>query len=591
MIGLQEGWDKDKMKAVLSATDDRRKQLGLTPFYFEGPPDVAGGIFKDILRSAIQEVEGGDEGSNGGVWTLSKNPIGPHDFHIYSADACKGEDCFKAKAVLWTRIMLNAPSPTNTGCTSAGMVLGGSRCKPPPSGGDFIDVFNTHLNATDTSLCSDDVKRAFVLGLVSAGIGIPGIGALAVRFLNDIYNNDLNCGLPDDVIQRRQLVELNAFIESHAAKDRPSVILGDFNIDGRKLDPSGGSAQSQYREMIRLLHIGPVSSYDLYGNRADENDDMANPWPLDFDWDVDHGDLARDAFTPYPVDGKCMGTFIGANVDEVDYRNECPYADFSDGHLRYDYIFVRPPYQADDPNFEAAKWVAERVPDQSWHSPYPGPPPTGKTFSGPPDRLSDHKPVLVGLEHAKLVVAPKFHPNWRHDLELRVASYDASDRGDCWGCGNLDPYVSRSALYRDQANDVHWVLQTNHSSTCDSMASNSYSPAGCMADWNVKFPHEGTELVHAFGSALFDEDDGVWGISDDPLYLRNGGTQPVMWVFWGVPTWIGLRGWEGQSMDTVDWPVADTEPVPIATTVPGAGGPTNQCLLFSAKELPPGQQF
>lgn len=64
-----------------------------------------------------------------------------------------------------------------------------------------------------------------------------------------------------------------------------------------------------------------------------------------------------------------------------------------------------------------------------------------------------------------------------------------------------------------------------------------------------------------------------------------------MWVFWGSTTWVGLRGWQGQSLATVDWPVADTEPIAISTIVPGAGGPTNQCLLFSAKELPPGQQF
>jgi endonuclease/exonuclease/phosphatase family metal-dependent hydrolase len=585
VIALQEGWDKDRMeKDVLVAAANRRKQLGLEPFYVAGPPDVDGGLFKDALRDVAQAALGGDEGSSGGVWTLSKYPIAQTDFHTYSAHACKGEDCFKAKSVFWTRIMLNPPTPANTACLSPS-TLSRPECGAPPSGGDYVDVFNTHLNATGTTLCSDDAMRAKAKAELASVSSKSALAVYAAKFLQDLYDSEFNCGISDETIQRRQLDEMNTFIESHAAKDRPAVIMGDFNIDGRQL----GDANSQYRELIRRLRIGPIDPQALYGNTsALDDDDMANPWPLDFDWDIDHGDLARQWHVPYPSDGKCMGTFIGTNPGDVDYRNGCPEADNADGHLRYDYILVRPPHPSDDPNFVATTWVAEKVDSQPWRSPYPGTPPAGSVFSGPPERLSDHKPVLVGIEHAKLEVAPKFHPTWKHTLELRVASYDASNQDDCYGCGDVDPYVSRWAAVWDQFGQPQWPLQGNDSLTCGNEASDSFPPAGCMVDWNVLFMHEGTEQAHAFGPYLFDADNSS---ADDPLYLANGGTQPTMWVLWGAPTQVFLRGWNGQSLGTPDWSVPDTKPIPISTTVPGVNGPTSQCLLFTANELPPGQQF
>ncbi len=590
VIGLQEGWNQVMMAQVVNRVTIQRAQLGLEPFYLYGPPDVEGGWFKDMLSNLGGIVAGGNEGSSGGTWILSKFPIGPHGFHVYSADACKGEDCFKAKGVLWARIMLNPPTPANTNCS----VFKGGTCGPPPSGDDFVDVFDTHLQATNTDVCSDQTTHDLLMARLADYLAGAAVLEPWLVFARAVRDNDLNCGVSDQEIQRRQLDELNAFIESHMAHDRPAIVMGDFNIDGKELGDSG----SMYREMLRRLHIGPINPQAYGGNAALDNDDMENPWPLDFDWDVDHGDLARQWHTPWPSKtesdgnttyGECMRTVVGDESSGVAYDANCPEGDYADGHARYDYILVRPPYQSDEPNFIAPQWVAETIDGDPWRSPYPGSPPSGvdgKTFTGPPDRLSDHKPVTVGLELAKLEHLPKFHPTWKHDLELGVASYDASNQGDCSGA--VDPYASMWAGFVDQQGQKNWDMQGNRSFVCQDTAAASFPADSCMVNWRYETIEQGTEQAHALGTGLWDQDSSS---GNDELWLNNGGTWPTMWVNWGNPTTLALLGWQGQSIGVKPWQVSDTAPVPLSTIVPGAGGPTDMCLQFTATELPPGEQF
>jgi hypothetical protein len=612
IVALQESWDKGKMKTLLDAANETRVQAGLGKLYAEGPPDFAG----DMFHKAIQTVAGiaiGNDGTNGGIYTLSARPIVDHAFMTFEnencQDCCKGEDCFKAKGVLWTQIQLNPPTPAKTQCViqrAASHFSPAPPCDQPPSGDEYVDVFNTHLNATNPQLCNDDTTRAIILENLAAYTvpvvppPLDVIAKLLGAYLAYLQQHDLNCNVSDSVIQDRELNEMNDFINQHTSPDRPAIIMGDFNIDGRQL----GGANSQYREIIKRLHIGPLDPKALSfvnNNNYLQADDLANPYPFDFDWDVDHGDLARQRFasagTTYPSGGECMGTFIGGgSLTATNYPTYgCYFADKADGEYRYDYIFVRPPKQSDDPDFKAADWVVEKGAsvDDAWTSRYPsvsGTPTTGNVFSGPPERLSDHKPVFVGLSFAKLVAPPNFHPEWKHTVELRVSAADASNRHDCSGCSTVDPKVYKYYGHVPLgSSSLVFAAEDKESHYCQNHPSVSWPADGCMDNWNwANVMHDGQEKAHFFGSALYD-DDSTSG--DDEMPLKNHSTQPVMYVFWTNPAAVFLTGWDGQNIGTKYWAVKSTAPIPITTSTDAEPGPTDQVLKFTAVELPPDQQF
>ena len=581
IVGLQEGWDKDKMKTVLDAANEERVAHGKTKLYWAGPPDFSPGP----LRNAVQDVAGifmGNDGTNGGIYTVSALPVGEHAFHVYSTDACKGEDCFKGKGVLWTRIILNPSTASKAKCELQSEVP----CDQPPSGDEYVDVFNTHLNATDPELCKDSTKFTTIVSAILVAEAAAPL-APAAAYLVALEENGLNCDLSDREVHQRQLDEMNAFIEAHASPDRPSIIMGDFNIDGRQL----GDQSSEYREILTRLHIGPQNPQALpFANNPLDVDDLINRWPFDHDWDVDHGDLARARFgsfgSPYPADGKCMGTFVGGGSL---LASGCYIADNADGALRYDYILIRPPTQSDDPNFKAAKWIVEKQSNDSlWHSPYPGPPAVGNQFSGPPARLSDHKPVVSSLALAKLAVPPLFHPNWKHTVEFRVASADASNRGDASGPVDLkvQNYGGHVPLSGGQGSIDK---DGDYSHVCQDHASVSWPADGCMDNWNwPNVTHDGQQSAQFYGSYLWDDDNTS---GDDSMPLENHDTQPVMAITWTNPAGLGLVGWDGQNLGTQYYVVHDTAAISISTITPAYGGPTSQTLRFKAVELPPDQQF
>ncbi len=608
IIALQELWDKGKRKSVFKAMNDTRAQQGLSPLYWEGPPDFGG----SLIHKAIQTIAGvfiGNDGTNGGVYTLSARPIVDHAYMTFEnkncTDCCKGEDCFKGKGVLWTRILLNPPTPAKNQCviqyaTNPPQTNGAAPpCDQPPGGDEYVDVFNTHLNATNPEVCSGGTELTLIIVNILAMEAVPGADLLG-WYLLGIQQGDLHCNTSDRVIQERELDEMNAFIDKHASPDRPSIIMGDFNIDGRQL----GAADSMYREVLKRLHIGPVDPKALpFVNNSNylNADDLVNPWPFDNDWDVDHGDLARQRFatfgTTYPTDGECMGTYVGgSSLTATNYSTAtCTFADRADGQHRFDYVFVRPPKQSDDPEFKAADWVAEKDDQKAWSSPYPGSAPNANgVFSGPPDRLSDHKPVTVGLSFAKLVVPPSFHPDWKHQVEFRVSAVDASNRDDCTGCGTVDPKVAKYYGHVPLgSNNLVFDGQGaagNFSHYCKNQPSASWPADGCMDNWSSPTAtHDGQEKQQFFGAGLFDDDDDP--NPDDPLKLNNQGTWPVMWVSWSNPASVYLTGWLGGNLGTKVWVPTTSSDFPIPTSTTAYPGPTDMVMLFTATELPPDQQF
>ena len=82
--------------------------------------------------------------------------------------------------------------------------------------------------------------------------------------------------------------------------------------------------------------------------------------------------------------------------------NACSYASDWNRSARYDYILIRPPVPPADPGYGSTGWVAAKTEGDDpgvWFSPFP----SFGSYGGPPERLSDHKPVMATIQHVKLV--------------------------------------------------------------------------------------------------------------------------------------------------------------------------------------------
>jgi hypothetical protein len=581
VIGLQEAWNPFKLKLLLAAANDARAAASppLPPLEAYGPVNQKNTAVREIFRMIGGAVIGDDGGGSGGLYTLTSLPIAKFDFRPFSVDSCKGEDCLKAKGVQWTRILLNPPTPANSTCYN---INDHRYCPPPPSGGEYVDVFNLHLQAPNPVLCSDETRRDVLLANLGAlffdPITAPQL-ASALASVSVFLDTQFNCGESDTAIRTAQLAEASAFIDEVTAdrKDRPVVILGDFNIDGRMLG-------AEYRSMLKALRIG---------SGAPLNGDLMNPWPSEFTWDIDHGDLAREFVDEWPDGGTCMGTFLG---DQTAPTAKCPLGGNMDGDpnnsdeekrtgQRFDYILLRPPYPIGDPTFTSAKWVAARIDDKPWTSPYPGlgliyeP---GKSDKGPPARLSDHKPVLVGIEHAKLQQPPKFHRFWKHDVTFRVTSADASNESDCMGCGGaVDPYTLNEGYAIDVPQN-YIPMFGGQGSECTNQAIVSWPANGCMSNWSFSAKHDPTEVdEQGYLPMLFDEDDTS---GDEAMPVTEYQTWPLIAMQWTVPQ--VLRSSRSGAGKAPPWPVFDTEPIPWCL----GHKPTKMCLEVKTIELPPGEQ-
>jgi len=574
VVALQEGWDKGAVETIHDHANQKRKALGLAPFALHGPIDFNPSLTKAIEQSvgtvglcAWATIQPGSSkegkcetsGTHGGLWVLTALPLAQSGRQVYSD--CKGEDCFRAKGAQWVRLYVNPPTSENQACH--GDVFDGvvtqSGCDPLGSGDHFIDIFNTHLQASSPQLCDalalDSLAEVKNLVLTASVSPYAAVGLLALQAL---VSADLNCGSSDEGVRKKQLQELNAYVASVAAKDRPAIIVGDFNLDGKALAAGG-----EYATLVKELHLGPPSP-------VASTDDQATPWPNDYDWDVDHSDVVR-TLEDEPGFPSGTGTWIGDNGGTI-VPNK-PWAGDFDGTERFDYILFRPPAAPNTYAYEKVDWIAmKNGTDYVWSSPWPGLP---YNFGGPPKRYSDHKPVITSFRFAPLAVPGRFHPTWKHDVLQRIASADATGEEDCWTCKAVDLRA-----------EYTWVAvqggKTDSASGTGKECSNndhvSYPPDSCSANWKHADSHDGSAgASHYFAAELWDVD------SSGPNDLLHGKTgQRIKWDA-GVLT---LHDDKSQAL-LMGWPLNDNEPVSQCTGTQ----PVNMCFLTDPDELGPGQQF
>ena len=472
VVALQEAWDPRELKELVDAANATRATAGLPPFNAYGPID---------WRNK-QGVTFDDTG--GGIYILAPFPAAQITPMIYQN--CMGEDCLKAKGALHVRLILNRTT------------ISGTRQGPPLSGDEFVDVYSTHLNH-DQIICNklDDAKPYFEA--ILAGLDISIVGAVVANALFKLVNDYmLRCeDYPDNAaVRAAQLAELNEFIEATADSTRSSIVMGDFNFNGRNLNNSS----SEYGNALDILELGP-SGMDP---TVPAPEDWLSPWggaslvPNE----LHHADVGREQLPDATWLSTGRGTFIG--TDGLDDPSGTP--------SRLDYIFVRPPARPGTPEFDSLSWLVMRDTGAVWASPFPSE--AGIPTIG--NRLSDHKPVISSVRLVQLKVPDRFHPTWPHTLEVKVKSVNAGGNLDCaYGiCGALDLYTERKR-YEFPFTGAHSELfdTTTHCNGGGTYL--THETSACVQDWMSTFDHVPADDLRQGAAHDLKESDTV---TDDDDY-------------------------------------------------------------------------
>ncbi len=621
VVAIQEGWDSKAVEEILQHANIRRKENGLPPFNKYHPPQVVTPQKQKFLEHASSKILGENE-VHGGTWIFSHLPAKAQGQWVFQDEGkpyCRGDDCFKAKGVQWVRLNLNPADGPAAKCNLdfKSEVLQGTKpdsasCPLSPSGDHYVDIFNTHLQANNSPVCTYHLDKAKYLleGLLGDSIIEKfGLASLVKKLIDD----EVSCWKPTESIREEQLRQFNAFIESVTPeRDRPAILMGDFNINGR--DTSDG----EYKAMIDALRIGPEQTS---GNPPS---DIINPWQYDFEHDYDHGDVLRERSEKDAVFQGPIGTFItekGGNF-VTDNTQLAKDAGRVNGNERFDFVLIRPPFRPDAPDYKQARWVALRPEKDTdlWSSPWPGeknpvidpnqaPPP-------PPERFSDHKPVLSTIELTPLSQPPVYHPTWKHDWTYRITQANASGIKDCasgfqWlseDCEYVDIYHLMGAATVVQTGSGLSFVPGEDKNTinykgygyCETQSVAAWPGHDCTHEWYLSGKHTSTsQISHDGSSEMIDYDTGS---PDDGLLVlpKENKAARVPWVktIWDAPLYKN----RAQIMFFManGWTNPDTWETWAATVYPEDSAPVGACTPYgipfvcienSFVELPPGEQF
>jgi endonuclease/exonuclease/phosphatase family metal-dependent hydrolase len=567
VIALEEAWDTVQANEVINTANALRAFRGLPPYFVTGPPRE-----KDPAILAGWSTFGMDE-SNGGVYILSRYPFARTDWKTY--DTCRGEDCVKKKGVLYARLWFGAPDDTcnpNLGC-------------PRPSGDGYIDVFATHLNADPGMCLAGEASEAGDYLKEIAATGALCTSVLPLCALYEIYTKLVfNCWSPGTNAEARadQLAQMNEFITAETADDptRPSIVMGDFNIDGKYISAvhAADFNRPEYQQMMSTLRLVAP------GHEADELPmDWVNPWrgAAGWDWDIDHADVARETVGAELATGaKGIMTNIGRDTPPDGVGS------------RYDYVFVRPGTRPESPMFENSRWVVAKgtvactgMPGCDsgggaapvWRSPFPA---ASVPIDSLGNRLSDHQPVIASLKMVQLEVPPKYHPDWNHNYAMQVTAAAADDSDCALGiCGGLDLYPNLAKVRFDPAwTKTEWY---EHGETCANRNAVSVNVDPCMASWSYHDVHDpALNVSFRGGASLWDADSGP----DDHYSTVVGDRAPVMQINWAAAL-ITTAGWVSGAPvpDCKPFPITDNAPVPCCTR----NGGSYACLETRWTEVVP----
>lgn len=545
IVAIQEGWNRKHVEEIFAAANAKRAADGKPLFALHGPIDYEP-EYSEVLATVVDAASD----TQGGLWVMTHLPIANKGYKIYDQTSCRGEDCFKAKGVQWLRVMVQDEEDFEPKCRRSPL-----HCNKAPSGDDFVDLFNTHLQATAPLLCTLSGwpgMKAELIALIALIVN-PGF-ALEVAQLLELVEADLNCDTQTDAdVRAKQIATMNAFITAVAAPDRSSIVVGDFNIDGKT------TAKSEYVQMLVGLHIASPST---------SSSDLISVLPPN-GFEVKHGDVVREMTSLDFTTGRCIGTFIDETGGIQDAG--CPFAGNTDAPERFDYVLVRPPVLAANAT-DYPRWLVMTVPNAAvWASPFPST--SGNFAASPPLRLSDHKPVISALSFARLSNPPKYNPTWRHTVTQRIVSVDATNIGDCIGCGEVDPYAHLWSTIQPGVTGPAFTT-----SECTDNQATVFGDDACMANWVRTRPHTPPNETAIDLRAKVRDDDNTSG--DDTISLGTRST-------WNYNTGTFVMSQVFLSEVEVS-SSSNPEAVPISRCA-GATLGVEVCHAIELTPIPPGQ--
>ena len=544
IVAIQEGWNRDHVTEIFTAANVKRAADGKPAFALYGPIDYEP-QYSEVLATLVDSASD----TQGGLWVMTHLPIASKGYKIYGQDTCRGEDCFKAKGVQWLRVMLQDEEDFEPKCRRSDL-----HCNKAPSGDDFVDVFNTHLQANEPLLCSlaGWPDKGEVLAAI-AFIVNPAF-AVEVAQILELVEADLNCNtLTDREGRAMQVATMNSFITNVAATDRASIVVGDFNINGKV------TTESEYIQTLVALHIASVHT---------SSSDLISVLPPN-SFEVKHGDVVREMTSLDFTTGRCIGTFIDETGGTQDAG--CPFAGITDAPERLDYVLVRPPVLAEDA-VDYPRWLVQTVPNAAvWSSPFPSL--SGNFAASPPLRLSDHKPVISSLSFARLSNPPKYNPTWRHTVEQRIISVDATNVGDCPTCGEVDPFAHLWSTIQPGSTGPAFTT-----SECTDNQNPVFGDDACMANWVRTRAHTPPNETAIDLKAKVRDDDNT--SADDTL---SQGTRST-WNY-NAATFVMTQTF-GIEMQVSSSP--NPEAVPISRCAGGSLG-VDVCHWLQLTPIPPGQ--
>ncbi|MBI4510668.1 MAG: hypothetical protein HY698_13625 [Deltaproteobacteria bacterium] len=142
-------------------------------------------------------------------------------------------------------------------------------------------------------------------------------------------------------------------------------------------------------------------------------------------------------------------------------------------------------------------------------------------------RLSDHKPVLANLKLIPMQQPPKFHPNWHHDVAVRVVSANASNQSDCWSCGEVDLYPVLQRHEEGPGGTSHDQWEADY---CDDSDAVSVADS-CTSGWVVNMHHDpARHSLQGGGADLYDDDDTSGDDHFSTVWLGEADRLSINWA-------------------------------------------------------------
>jgi len=460
---LQEVWDHGQRKEIAALAWELANMTAV------GLPHMCGGADDDTCDTgdvvSNMVTESGISVKDTGLLLLSKSPIMASDTLYYKNDevGCAGADCFEEKGALWARIgTANAkhqPAPTKDNW---------AYCDEPVYAGEqYIDVFCTHLQAGCDTIATiaayaDAVADALSLGTteVLELVGIDPLGLERYECSEEKYRK----------IQKAQIAKLGKWIRNERKgdpylgradfTDRPAVVMGDFNINGRsyedvRLGPMGGSRYEGIAWSFDAYYRTEFEKrVDIYSDRHDIGlgfKSPAKPYPPVRGTDPV---LVEEAST-LAEDSMPVTTFGESTRAE----ENAFYHDITG--WRYDYIWVLPAWDSDELPFFAIAATPEE--------PYVV---VDLYTNGDLAPASDHAAVFAGIRFVELSELKKYNPMRKHLVtqavtHIQTLSYDGGPWAggeDFYGHG-IDSYDGVQGGWRsfgapadEDAPTVFWAM-------------------------------------------------------------------------------------------------------------------------------------